>query len=564
MRMGKDKIIRPWTIVALVAISLGIYQYLGNIEISYYKSEAFIPTPVSQPPATVIQCPTGLNHSLSTTTGCVQGILSPEGNREMFLGIPYAKPPVRFARPQSPEPWTTPFIADKLGPACIQYPEGTGGFMPTGPTSEDCLSLNIWRPVGANGLPIIFFIHGGGNRNGAGSASAYADNPDLAKNAIVVTINYRLGATGQIAHPDLSLENADGTSGSWLFYDVLLALKWVNANAIALGGDPQKLLVFGQSSGAGTVLDLLTSPLAGGLFTGALIGSGPYLQPIAQPMPLRGNTAFTGESLGVKFAQTLGCDPLPSTYSSVPDCLRAKPVEDLQNAWEIVAPSEGANQWGGPYIDGVVLTNEPRKLLKAGQFNRVPVIMGVMSLEIGPFTAFNIYYNTWEELDAALVEEGTELGVQDLEALIRLYHDKTSYSSPGAAYGNFVYDSAWLCPARALLRIAKEQGVSARGYYNSHGPSFQYNLPSHGTDLYFIFGSATWKPYFTKKELGFSAMMQSTWASVAANSPYIPKLGAWPLFQNGTWVNFDLNPKVLTNLRQKECDFLDSQNIFFP
>lgn len=561
MNIKKDKVIKLSIVITFVTIS---YWYLEKIEVGYFRSEASTQSPVSR--TLTISCPSGLSPSFFTTTGCVQGILSSDGNREMFLGIPYAKPPVRFARPEPVEPWTTPFIADKFGAACIQYPEGdpTGGFMPTGSTSEDCLSLNIWRPVGASGLPIIFFIHGGGNRNGAGSASAYADKPDLAKNAIVVTINYRLGAAGQIAHPNLSLENSDGTSGSWLFYDILLALKWVNANAVALGGNPQKLLVFGQSAGAGTVFDLLTSPLAGGLFTSALIESGPYLQPIAQPMLLRGNATFTGESLGLKFAQTLGCDPPPSIYSGIPECLRAKSVEDLQNAWQIIAPSEGSQPWGGPYIDGVVLTDEPRKLLEMGQFNRVPVFMGVMSLEIGPFIAFNVYYNTWEELDAALVEEGTKLGVKDLEGLVQLYHNKTSYSSPGAAYGNFLYDSAWLCPARAVLQVVDAQNVPARGYYNSHGPSFQYNLPAHAMDLYFIFGSAAWKSYFTKAELNFAAMMQSTWASVAVNSPNIPKLGAWPLFKSGTWVNFDIKPKIVTSLRQKECDFFDSQNIFFP
>jgi len=516
----------------------------------------------------VLKCPAGLSNAISTTTGCVQGIYNSASGRKMFLGIPYAKPPQRFSQSEPVEPWAAPLVANKLGPACAQF--GPGGSSPFGPSpeqsiSENCLTLNIWSPANAKNLPILFFIHGGGGVSGTGSATTYADNPDLAKDAVVVTINYRVGVTGILAHPELSKENSDGTSGNLDLRDIILALKWVKANAANLGGDSQKLTIFGQSSGAGNVAYLLTSPAAAGLFTSAIIQSAPFTASSAQTIPLRGNAPLTGESFGVIFAKTIGCEPLPSAYSSIPECLRAKSISDLNKTWTTLIKDGLYNGYGVmPLIDGIIVKDSFINLIKAGRFNRVPVIMGVMSHESGPF-GISSTIKSWSDLDVALKKDGPIKGIKNLNGLVALYDRPTEYESPAGAFDHYTYEAQYLCATRAFLNILGTQNVPARGYYNTRGASFYLGgLPIHGSDLFFIFGSATSKAQFSSAEQNFATTMQSIWTSIANDKPSIPTLGSWPIFEGDKWINLDFGPKVVTGLRKEQCDFFDSQNIYFP
>ena len=517
----------------------------------------------------ISKCPAGLKNSISTTTGCVQGTYDLTTGREMFLGIPYAEAPQRFSRSEPVMPWATPLKADKFGPVCAQYGP-PGGNSPFGPSpeqkiSDDCLTLNIWSPANAKNLPILFFIHGGGGVGGTGSATVYANNPDLAKNAIVVTINYRVGVTGILAHPELSKENSDGVSGNLDLRDIILALKWVKANAVNLGGDPQKITIFGQSSGALNVAYLLTSPATAGLFTGTIIQSAPFTAVSAQTIPLRGSVPLTGESFGVIFAQTIGCEPLPSTYRSIPECLRAKSVSDLNKTWTTLV-KDGVYKGYSimPVIDGIIVKDSFTDLLKAGQFTRVPVIMGVMSQESGPF-GISTTIKSWPDLEAALKKDGPAKSIKNLNGLVALYNRPKEYESPAGAFDHYLYETQYLCSARAFLNVLGTQNVPARGYYNTRGASFYLvGLPIHGSDLFFIFGSATSKAKFSSAEQYFATTMQSIWTSVANNKPSVPNLGPWPLFGSGTWINLDFNPKIISDLRKEQCDFFDSQNIYFP
>ena len=535
------------------------------------------PTPIGATPTStalpqntgISKCPAGLKNSISTTTGCVQGTYDSATGREMFLGIPYAEPPQRFSRSKPITPWATPLKANKFGPACAQFGP-SGGNSPFGPSSEqsiseDCLTLNIWSPANAKNLPILFFIHGGGGVSGTGSATAYAGNPDLAKNAIVVTINYRVGVTGVLAHPELSKENLDGASGNLDFRDIILALKWVKANAVNLGGDPQKITIFGQSSGALNVAYLLTSPATTGLFTGAIIQSAPFTAVSAKTISLKGNAPLSGESFGVIFAQTIGCEPLPSTFRSIPECLRAKSVSDLNKTWTTLV-KDGVYKGYSimPVIDGVIVKDSFINLLKAGQFNRVPVIMGVMSQESGPF-GISTSIKSWPDLEAALKKDGPMKGIKNLNGLIELYNRPKEYESPAGAFDHYLYETQYLCSARAFLNVLGTQNVPARGYYNTRGTSlYLVGLPVHGSDLFFIFGSATSNAKFSLTEKNFATTMQSTWTSAANNKPSVSNLGLWPLFGSGTWVNLDFKPKVTSDLRKEQCDFFDSENVYFP
>ncbi len=182
--------------------------------------------------------------------------------------------------------------------------------------SEDCLYLNIFRPSGAEDLPILFFSHGGGLSSGAASLDVYMDDPLLAEDAILVTYQYRLGPLGFMAHPDLDAEDPDGSSGNYGFFDALMALQFVADNAGALGGDPAKLMVFGESAGGQMTHGLLASPLASGLFSSALIQSAPGAQ---VGTPHEPESAF-----GEEVQTLLSCEDLA--------CMRAKTPTELVEA----------------------------------------------------------------------------------------------------------------------------------------------------------------------------------------------------------------------------------------
>lgn len=503
---------------------------------------------------------------LETSTGVVIG--KKAGSLEQFLGIPYAEPPVgsgRWKRPQPKTPWTEPFVAEKFGPACSQletfYP--MPGVTVHGPESEDCLTLNIWRPEGKKGLPILFWVHGGGYVLGSGSTAIYAQNPDLARNAILVTINYRLGPIGFLAHPLLSAENPENISGNYGLYDVIQALQWVNDNAEILGGDRSRLTVFGQSAGGNAVTTLLRSSLASGLFSSAVVMSGTDLHPSIYLNLLRDNdpNRTSGEELGVKVVQAAYCDPPPAGSTTL-DCLRAKTPEEMETAF--YAGSGGADP--SPYLDGILTPLEtPWQQFQSGNFNKVPTVVGLSEDELMIVSAFSNL--TWQEVEDKIKKNGANMGVQDLDGLANLY-SSANYESPDSAYGFFSYDSNFFCPVRNFLRvIPAKHGIEGRGYYYTHRFTLLPKITgsTHGTELYYLFGSNILKSLFSRAEQQMAIVLQQAWTSIAQNTPYVKGVGAWPLFTaNGTdnWVKLDVEQKIVSGMRDKECDFLDSQMIY--
>ena len=208
--------------------------------------------------------------------GAVRGIAK-DGLR-VFRGIPYAAPPVGPARWRPPAPmapWSGVRDALDFGPACTQPGYRPGSIYKTdfNLQSEDCLTLNIWAPEDARGAPVFVWIHGGSLVRGASSEAMY-DGAKLAElGLVVVSINYRLGIFGYLAHPQLSAESPDGISGNYGLLDQIAALRWVRRNIAAFGGDPANVTLAGQSAGALSVLYLMASPLARGLFARAIAQS---------------------------------------------------------------------------------------------------------------------------------------------------------------------------------------------------------------------------------------------------------------------------------------------------
>jgi para-nitrobenzyl esterase len=216
--------------------------------------------------------------------GSIEGM--DKGGVTAFLGIPFAAPPLaelRWAPPRAAVAWSGTRTADHYSSSCMQRDQ-TGGFGPwtpeyiiPGPVSEDCLYLNVWTPAESAGdrLPVFFWIHGGGYNSGSGSVAIY-DGERLARQGIIViTVNYRVGVLGFLAHPELTAESEHHSSGNYGLLDLLAALRWTRENVAALGGDPDRVTIAGQSAGAGAVQHLLASPLARGLFQQCIIESGP-------------------------------------------------------------------------------------------------------------------------------------------------------------------------------------------------------------------------------------------------------------------------------------------------
>lgn len=312
---------------------------------------------------------------VSTSGGEVRGTVN--GGAEAFLGIPYAAPPVgadRWREPQPVVPWQSARDASAFGPVCQQgvpAPWGpyTAEFLAQPPMSEDCLTLNVWRPKGAAGkLPVLVYIHGGGFGGGAGSLPIYDGEKLAVKGAVVITINYRVGVFGFMAHPALTAESPLGSSGNYGLLDQIAALKWVRANVARFGGDAANVTVSGESAGAASVADLIVSPMAKGLFDKAIAFSGASMAVDVPPLA-------TNEKVGTDLAAKLGAASLAD--------LRSVPAEKLVEATRYVpgVSSGPPRLMFVPNVDGKVVPFDPIRA-SGPVASPVPLISGYNSAEM--------------------------------------------------------------------------------------------------------------------------------------------------------------------------------------
>lgn len=312
---------------------------------------------------------------VSTSGGDVRGTV--KGGAEAFLGIPYAAPPVgplRWREPQGAAAWQGVREASAFGPVCQQgvpAPWGpyTAEFLAAPPMSEDCLTLNVWKPKGAvKKLPVLVFIHGGGFGGGAGSLPIYDGAKLAARGAVVVTINYRVGVFGFMAHPQLTAESPLGSSGNYGLLDQIAALKWVRANAAAFGGDAGNVTVSGESAGAASVADLMVSPMAAGLFDKAIAFSGASMAVEVPPLA-------KAEAVGSDLAAKLG-------KAAIAD-MRSVPAEALVEATRYVpgATSGPPPLRFVPNVDGRVVPFDPVRA-SGPVVSPVPLITGYNSAEM--------------------------------------------------------------------------------------------------------------------------------------------------------------------------------------
>ena len=301
---------------------------------------------------------------VATSSGAVAGTLV-DGVRA-YLGIPYAAPPVderRWAPPRAVS-WQGVRNADRTGPECIQMlrPHDINHYFGEEATSEDCLYLNIWAPDAkpAAKLPVVVFIYGGGFTIGSSGMPNYGGAAVAKRGAVFVNFNYRVGAFGFMAHPDLTREQG-GHSGNYGLMDQVAALRWVHANIAAFGGDPDKVTIIGQSAGALSVAAMIFSPEAKGLFRSATMTSWCNYHDV---MP----TLAEAEATGAAVQQRLKAGSLAAMRAIPADRILA-----IQSESQLGANVAGI-RIGGPIVDGLVLPDQKPALLAAGRINRVPII----------------------------------------------------------------------------------------------------------------------------------------------------------------------------------------------
>ena len=487
-----------------------------------------------------------------TTSGAFSGVATAGGSA--WLGIPFAEPPVGDLRfrapvPRACVPGVTP--ADAFGPACPQLEAGAAI------GEEDCLQLNVWAPEDAAGdLPVLVWVHGGGNVIGSTSARsgdvAIYDGAALAERfgAVVVTTNYRLGALGFLAHEALGAESgAAGDSGAWGLRDQLLALGWVRDNIAAFGGNPGRVLLFGESAGAVDTCALVTSPLGAGLFDAALLQSGGCLAtPLAE-----------AEASGAAHATTLGCD----TAVDIPACLRDLDVTALSGLSEDPIGAYGIPGQGGfgPVVDGVVLVQDPFDALVAGAQNDVPLVVGANSDETSQWvpTLTDAEYE-------ALVRGSVGRYAADVLALYPL----TDFDTPREAWVAVTTDATFVCPARQIARAAAESQTSpVYRYFFSNAPNGASGAAYgawHGLEILFVFQQldaivASTGYRADAGDYAVESAMGAAWVALAATgSPDADALpAAWPAYDPATdpYLDFGDPLAVGAGLRTARCDLWD-------
>lgn len=472
-----------------------------------------------------------------------------------YLGMPYAAPPVgelRWQPPKAVATWTEPRQATAFGPACPQT-----GLLESG-SDEDCLTLNVWAPTRKDGdkLPVMVWIHGGGFNFGASSQPEY-DGANLARRGVVVvTVNYRLGPLGFMAHPKLS-EAQGGHSGDYGLLDQIAALAWVKRNIAAFGGDPDNVTLFGQSAGSRSVSLLTISPLAEGLFQrgiaqsgGPIIGS-EYLTPAFNGN--MGDVAAMGRAVSAR----LGCDKADDELA----CLRAKPAMTVVKAADCQTGLFTDGLYFAPVFDGFVLPRDPAASLRDGSTRRVPMILGSTGNE------GTTYLRGEKDLTVDKYNRFLKARFKDKAAEALAMFPGGCDADVPAAIDRVVTVAVNAAPARFMARSLAKLRTPAYLYRITRRPDTARARELgafHGVDLAYVFGNLTAEGY-TDADRELSRQMMDYWIHFATTGdPNGPGLVVWPAYAPGTDQNlhFGDSVEVEDHLYKKECDFIDRVSRF--
>jgi para-nitrobenzyl esterase len=467
-----------------------------------------------------------------THAGLVTGTSSKRPGVRAYLGIPYAAPPVGELRWRAPRPaaaWKGTRAADHFSASCMQGPNKpfgpwTSEFLLLGPVSEDCLYVNVWTGARASERrPVLVYIYGGGFSSGSGDVPVYDGSPLAEKGLVVVNMNYRVGALGFLAHPELTAES--GASGNYGLLDQVAALQWVRDNIAAFGGDPRRVMIAGQSAGAVSVFLLTASPLAKGLFQRAAIESGPGGLASMGMARTRATTRprADAEKDGVTYATALGAHSLAE--------LRALPAS------RFIA---GART--GPVVDGRFLVEEPTETFAAGRQSDVPTITGLNADE---GSASPGYGKTTAVAYRRQVEE--RFG-ERAARMLAIYPAATDEEARASAVQSG-RDAGLAGVQRMLGERASTARTAAFAYFFDRAipwPEHPEFGAFHTAEVPYVFGTLDLIPRpWTDADRTLSATMMSYWANFAATGdPNGPGLARWPAFDSANPTAMRLGERI--------------------
>jgi para-nitrobenzyl esterase len=386
---------------------------------------------------------------VATSNGVVEGVVEANGIR-VFRGIPYASPPVRELRwkpPRPPEDWEGVRKADRFANQCMQARVFGDMMFRNSGMSEDCLYLNVWAPATSEGerRPVLVYFYGGGFVAGDGSEPRY-DGESMAERGIVtVTLSYRLGVFGLFAHPALTQESPHGASGNYGLMDQTQALRWVQENIEAFGGDPGQVTIAGESAGSFSVSAQMATPLARGLFARAIGESGSILRPSATA------SLAAAEEMGSTFARGIGATTL--------EALRALSATEL-----LEAASRPGTPWFPYTVDGYFMPDRPLEIYEAGDQTPVPLLVGWNSEEMSYRALLRGAEPTAENFERAVRERyGAEA-----DAVLAVYGGSTEaeviQAATDLAGDGFIGYSTWKWAE--LHRLTS--GAPVYRYYYTH------------------------------------------------------------------------------------------------
>lgn len=510
---------------------------------------------------------------IMTPQGPVQGMSTEDEGIYNFKGIPFAAPPIgnlRWAAPQPAAAWQDVYTADTFGNRCMQPSDVEGGFFnrlieghglgpvktflieravaaqKPSPMSEDCLYLNVRtdnlpskdRDV-KDARPVIVWIHGGGHQFGSSDFNYYQNNALAKKGAVLVTLNYRLGAMGYMAHPELSKTDPNGVSGNYGTLDQIAALKWVKDNISAYGGDPDNVTIFGESAGAWSVTEMMASPLAAGLFHKAIGQSGASSYHMGQ---LDGDGVGwpSGYQTGLKVTQALGLD------SPTAEELRAIPAEKLQS---IITEemSEGFHH----VRDGYVFPENVGLAFAKGAYNKVPMLFGYNSDEGTLFFPTDPQPTVWlpdvtPGEKAQLQAKLSEAFPNNASKLVDLYGLDTDFTEGGT---QMMGDEIFGVNIRYVAQQNEAHGEDSFLYFFSRvPPSKNQTLGAfHAAEIPFVFGS--YEPILGQSDGDetLAELMQNYWVNFArSGNPNGEELPNWPHHKGQNWMHFSANTDDVT------------------
>jgi para-nitrobenzyl esterase len=479
-----------------------------------------------------------------------------ESGMRVFRGIPFAAPPVgalRWREPQPAAPWSGIRKADQFGPACAQGRIEADGKLGAG-ISEDCLYLNVWSPAKAGEkLPVLVWIYGGGFAGGRTSEPLFDGAALAGKGVVYVSVAYRVGVIGFLAHPELSAENrrAHGVSasGNYGLLDMVASLEWIKKNIAAFGGDPKKVTIWGESAGAMAVSMLTVAPQAKGLFHGAISDSGGSFGAVRTPTAPGENLPplAIAEQAGVTLAGKLGATTL--------EALRAK------NAGEVMTQARGIGGLGWPVLDKWVIPDDQHVLYSKGKYHDTPILVGINSDEGASFSRTS---------DAAQFQAETRVRFGPLaDRMLKAYPPDSTGSIKQSAR-DMMREASFGWHTWVWAKLQNERGgSSAYVYYMDQRPPYAADSRNadvagvpHGAELPYVFQKLELTPLpWTDADRRISDAMATYWTNFAkTGNPNGAEMPRWPAFtsKDQQRMVFKGTPQVMPYDNRAQLEAMDA------